>query len=123
MSELVRLKTRPSRDGKTFTYHLEYTDEDGKRRRISLGHADKRKAERQRAQKERELRMGIFEPLPMKLSKFWEDCRSRTQGQLRESTLTDRDTAMRQLIKVVGDIECQKVQFRAVHTSLLGPGQ
>ena len=45
MAELVRLKTRPSRDGKTFKYRLDYIDEKGKRRRISLGHADKRKAE------------------------------------------------------------------------------
>jgi hypothetical protein len=70
MNELVRLKTRPSRDGKTFIYRLEYTDEDGKRRRISLGHADKRKAERQRAQKERELRMGIVGPVSMRLSHY-----------------------------------------------------
>ncbi|MHC4212584.1 MAG: hypothetical protein ACYSWP_04325 [Planctomycetota bacterium] len=26
MSELVRLKTRPSRDGKTFKYQIEYVD-------------------------------------------------------------------------------------------------
>lgn len=111
MSELVRLRPRPSRDGKTFTYTLDYVDDCGKRRRISLGHADRRKAERQRTQKERELRMGVMSPEPMKLSVFWDDCRIRTQGQVRESTLTDRDTAMRQLIETIGDIDCQKVQY------------
>jgi integrase len=112
MKELVRLKTRLPRDGKRFTYRLEYVDDTGKRRRISLGHYDRRKAERQRAQRERELRMGISEPAPMKLGEFWEDCRNRTRGQVRESTITDRDTAMRQLIEVVGDIECEKVQYK-----------
>lgn len=37
MRELVRLRARPSRDGKTFMYLLDYVDENGKRKRISLG--------------------------------------------------------------------------------------
>ena len=37
MNELVRLTTRPSRNGKTFVYRLDYVDEQGKRRRVSLG--------------------------------------------------------------------------------------
>ncbi len=41
MKELVRLTTRPSRDGKAFVYLLDYIDENGKGRRISLGHADR----------------------------------------------------------------------------------
>jgi len=32
--KLVRLRTRPSRDGQTFVFMLDYVDEDGKRRRI-----------------------------------------------------------------------------------------
>jgi len=48
MRELARLRTKPSRDGRTFTYFLDYMDEQGKRRRISLKHADRRKAERQK---------------------------------------------------------------------------
>jgi len=110
MNELVRLRTRPSRDGKTFTYRLEYTDEDGKRRRISLGHADKRKAERQRAQKERELRMGIVGPVSMRLSDFLEDSLRRSRGQVRESTLTQRSIAMRHFIKVIGNIDYLQVR-------------
>ena len=70
MKQLVRLRMRPSRDGKSFAYFLDYKDEDGKRRRISLGHADRRKAKRQQAEKERELRMGIVAPESMRLSEF-----------------------------------------------------
>jgi len=42
---------------------LIFKDEIGKMRYESLGHADSRKAERQRTQKERELRMGFVEPI------------------------------------------------------------
>jgi hypothetical protein len=45
--KLVRLRTRPSRDGSSFTYLIDYVEENGKRRQISLGHADRKKAERQ----------------------------------------------------------------------------
>lgn len=86
MNELVRLRTRPLRDGKTFVYMLDYIDENGKRKRPSLGHANKRKAERQRDQKERELRMGIVAPESMRLKTFLEDSLARTGNQIREST-------------------------------------
>jgi integrase len=111
MGALVRLRTRPSRDGKTFVYMLDYVDTEGRRRRVSLGHADRRKAQSQMKQTERELRMGVLAPASMKLSYFWEDCLMRTQGQVRASTLTDRDTAMRQLIKIIGDVDYQKVEY------------
>jgi len=48
MKELVRLRMRPLRDKKSFRYMLDYVDRGGKRRQISLSHADKRKAQRQR---------------------------------------------------------------------------
>ena len=73
MKKLVRLWKRPSRDGKRFVFVLDYRDETNKRRQISLGHTDARKAERQRAQKERELRMGVVGPVSMKMSEFRED--------------------------------------------------
>ena len=63
MERLVKLRTRPSRDGQKFAYFLDYLDEEGKRQRFSLGHADNRRAQRQRDQKERELRMGVVEPI------------------------------------------------------------
>lgn len=86
MNELVRLRTRPSRDAKRFVYLLDYVDVEGKRRRVSLGHADKRKAERQKKQKELELRMGIVPPTSMKLSKFVENSLTRTGDQMRAGT-------------------------------------
>jgi hypothetical protein len=112
MKELVRLRTGPSRDGKTFRYMLDYVDLDGKRHRISLGHADERKAERQRAHKERQLRMGILTPPSMKLSVFVEDSLRRTGKQIRESTHREFENAMEHFIKIVGDIDYQRVSFR-----------
>jgi len=110
--QLVRLRTRPSRDGKRFTYFLDYLDEDGKRRRITLEHADKRKAERQCAQFERELRMGVVEPGSLKLSEFLEDSLTRTRGQVRESTLVQYRLAMKRLIETVGNIDYLKVAHK-----------
>ena len=109
MKKLATLWKRPSYDGKSFTYYLLYTDEQGKRRQKSLGHADARKAERQRAQLERELRMGILEPGSMRLSDFLEDSLARTRGQVRESTLREARSAMCCLISAIGDIDHQRI--------------
>ncbi len=70
MKQLVGLRMRPSRDGKSFAYFIDYQGKDGQRKRVSLGHADRRKAKRQQAEKERELRMGIVTPESMRLSEF-----------------------------------------------------
>ena len=101
MQKLVRLRTRPSRDGKMFKYFLDYKDEKGKRRQISLGHADSHKAKRQRDQKEQELRMGapFTVPQSMRISRFLKDSQKRSRGQVRESTLVNRKTAMKHLIE------------------------
>ena len=56
MKQLVKLNKRPRCGGREFTYALRYRSEDGKRRCESLGHTNQRKAERQRVQKEKELR-------------------------------------------------------------------
>ena len=85
MAQLVRLVIRPSRDGKPYTYCLDYKDENGKRKRKSLGHADKREAERQRAQFERDIRMEIVGPGSLKLEEFIADGLGRTRGQLAEN--------------------------------------
>jgi len=110
MQKLVRLRTRPSRDGKTFKYFLDYKDEKGKRRQISLGHANWRKAKMQRDQKERELRMDVTVPQSMRLSSFLRDSERRSRGQVRESTLVERNTAMKHLIEAIGDIDYLKVE-------------
>jgi hypothetical protein len=64
---LVRLWRRPSKDGTKFTYYIRYTDLDGKFKVPSLGHGDKKKAEKQRSKKEKELRMGYCPAGSMKL--------------------------------------------------------
>lgn len=110
--ELVRLRRRPSRDGKRFVLLLDYVDENGKRKRVSLGHADSRKADRQRAQKERELRMGIVVPGSMKLSDFLEDSLTRTGNQIRESTGQECECAMKHFIKVIGNIDYQRIALK-----------
>jgi len=110
--DLVKLRVRPSRDGKTFVYLLDYIDVNGKRHRQSLGHADARKAEAERKQVERKLRMGILAPPPMRLSDFLEDSLTRTGGQIRESTRVEYAHAMRDFIQEVGNIALDAVSFR-----------
>lgn len=106
----VKLRTRPSRDGRTFVYMLDYVDANGRRHRESLGHGDKRKAEGQRTQRERELRMGDFVPDRMRLSELLVDSQQRTRGQVRETTLMEQDIAMRDMIEAIGDIEIRQVK-------------
>lgn len=112
LKELVTLATRPSRDGKTFTYVLAYQDEHGKRVRQSLGHADKRKAQRQRDQKERELRMGIVQPGSLKLSDFLKDSISRTRGQIRDSSLDEYESCFNDFLRFTGNIELHNVTLK-----------
>ena len=107
MRQLVRLWERPSHDGKKFRYYLLFTDEHGKRRQKSLGHADRRKAERQRAKLERYLRMG--EPTYMTLKEFTNDSLERTGDQIRQSTRQEYASAMKEFIGVVGNIDYQRV--------------
>jgi len=109
MKQLVRLRMRPSRDGKSFAYFLDYKSNDGKRKRISLGHADRRKAKRQQAEKERELRMGIVAPESMRLSEFVMDSLARTGDQIRESTRDGYLSTMADFIEVIGDKHFQRV--------------
>jgi len=108
---LVRLWERPSYDGKSFRYYLLYTDEQGKRRQKSLGHADRRKAERQRARLERKLMIGVVEPDSMKLTDFLEDSLTKTADQIRESTHTEYRSAMEDFIRIVGNIDYQRVSL------------
>jgi integrase len=111
MKKLVRLRMRPSRDGKSFWYMLDYVDQDRRRRQISLGHADKRKAERQRYEKELELRVNIAGPVSMKLSDFFRDSLVRTKGQVRTTTLSETTRSMKDFVECVGDIDVQDVRY------------
>ncbi|MCX5636922.1 MAG: site-specific integrase, partial [Planctomycetota bacterium] len=110
MKELVRLRTRPSRDGNAFKYFLDYKDENSKRRQVSLRHADRRKALRQRDQKERELRNSVVVPESMRLSEFLKQNLERTRGQVRENTLREHGFAMEHFIKTIGNIDYQCVK-------------
>ena len=109
MRLLVRLNKRPSSDGSRFTYVLRYTDEQGKRRWETLGHSNKRKAEKQRAKKEKELRMGYVEPGSMRLSDFVKDSLARTGDQIRESTREEYESAMNDFIDTIGNTDYQAV--------------
>ena len=109
--KLVTLWERPSYDGSGFTYYLLYTDETGKRRQKSLGHCDKRKAERQRAKFERHLRMGQVEPGSLTLKEFSKDSLARTGNQIRESTQAEYRQAMNDFICVVGNMDYREVRL------------
>ena len=112
MKQLVKLWERPSQDGTKFRYYLLYTDNDGKRKQKSLGHSDRRRAERQRAQFERKFRAGVVEPGSMRLSDFLEDSLVRTGDQIRHSTRIEYRSAMLDFIDVVGDIDVSKVRHQ-----------
>ncbi len=98
MKKLVRLWKRPCKNGREFKYVLIWNDELGKERWQTLGHVDGQKAQKQRVQKERELRMGLTEPETMKLSQFQVDSLTKTSGQVREGTLDEYCTTMNQFI-------------------------
>lgn len=108
--ELVRLYKRPSRDGRSFTYYMDYIDLKGSRKRLSLGHADARKAERQQSQLEKELRMGYVEPSSMRLSEFLKDSIRRSQNLVRKSTLRDYESIVLEFISVVGDRDFRRIE-------------
>jgi hypothetical protein len=82
----------------------------GKRKWETLGHANRRKAERRRAEKEKELRMGYVEPESMMLSAFAQESFVRTGDQISESTRKDYGLSMVELISALGNINYQCVQ-------------
>jgi integrase len=91
---------------------LDYVDHDGRRRQISLGHADKRQAERQRQEKELELRVNILGPVSMRLTDFFRDSLARTKGQVRATTLSETARAMKDFVECVGDIDVQEIRYK-----------
>ena len=109
MKQLVKLNKRPTWDGRGFTYFLRYKGEDGQRKWETLGHADRRKAEKQRAQKEKELRMGYVEPGSMRLRDFTKDSLARTGDQIRESTRRETKSAMKDLIGIIGNVDYRSI--------------
>ena len=79
-----------------------------------MGHADKRKAERQRVQKEKELRMGVVAPSSMRLSEFVRDSLKRTGDQIRESTRIDYQGAMDDFITLMGNMDITFLGYSTV---------
>jgi len=111
--ELVKLRKRRSRNGRGFAYMIDYRDEEGTRRQISLGHADAERAEYERARVEQNLRH--HRPCgrrPMRLQRLLADHWQRTEGQVRRATLVQHDIAMRHLIETVGDLDIKAVHHR-----------
>jgi integrase len=91
---------------------LDYVDPSGKRHQISLGHADKRQAERQKQEKQLELRVNVVGPVSMKLTDFFRDSLMRTKGQVRATTLQETARAMRDFVACVGDIDVQEIRYK-----------
>lgn len=112
MTQLVKLITRPSRDSKSYTFSVDYKNENGKRVRQSLGHADRRKAEQQRTQLERDLRMGTVAAGSLKFSEFLEDSLSRTRGQIRESSLKEYHSCYQDFLRFTGNIDFQAITIK-----------
>ncbi len=111
MKQLVKLNKRPLCNGRKFSYVLRYVDASGKRKWETLGHSDRRKAEKQLAQKEKELQMGYVEPDSMRLRAFTKDSLIRTGGQVRESTRYEIEAAMDDLIETIGNIDFKDVSI------------
>ena len=109
MKQLVKLNKRPRCSGRTFTYALRYKDENGRQKCESLGHTNLRKAEQQRVKKEKDLRMGYFEPCSMNLTDFMDDSLLRTGDQIRESTRREYKSAMKDFIGTIGNVDFQSV--------------
>ena len=110
--QLVRIWKRPSKDGKSFTYYLRYVDHSGKYRCESLGHSDGKKGEKQRLNKEKELRMGYCPTGTMRLSEFVEDSLGRTGDNIRPSTREEYKAAMEDFISVVGNVDYQSITLK-----------
>ena len=110
MRKLVRLWKRPTFDGQKYTFYLVYYDKDGRRKQKALGHADKRRAEKQRALLARELRMDTVEANSMRLTEFLEDSLARTRGQIRENTVLVYESSMKEFIAEVGDVDYRSIR-------------
>jgi integrase len=91
---------------------LDYVDHNGKRRQVSLGHADKRQAERQRQEKELELRANLAGPVSMRLTDFFRDSLARTKGQVRDTTLSETAMTMKDFVECIGDIDVQEIRYK-----------
>ena len=109
--QLVNIWARASRTGKSYAYYLRYVGLDGKRKCESLGHGDRKKAEKQRTKKEKELCMGYCEPESIRLKDFMKDSLERTGDQVRESTREEYEGAFTDFIKVIGNRDILQISL------------
>jgi integrase len=110
--QLVTIWPRASRSGKSYTYYLRFTDLNGKPRCLSLHHADKKKAEKQRAKQEKELKMGYCPQTSMRIGDFVTDSLKRTGDQILESTQEEYEAVVKDFINIMGNIDYQKVTIQ-----------
>ncbi|MHC4132467.1 MAG: tyrosine-type recombinase/integrase [Planctomycetota bacterium] len=110
--QIAKLWKRPSKDGTSFTFYLRFTDLEGKQRCPSLGHCDKRKAEKQRAKKEKELRMRFCQAGSIRLKDFLVDSLKRTGDQIRCSTREEYESAMNDFINVMGNKDFSQITLK-----------
>jgi len=111
VKNLVKTWLRRDRKGK-YVYYLRWTGEDGKERYQSLGHSDKRDAERQRREKEVELVSSVAQPQKMRLAELLEDYLDRTRTQIEPSTARSATYCMKDFIAAVRDIYADRVTYR-----------
>jgi integrase len=111
MKNLVKTWLRQNKK-ETYVYYLRWIGEDGREKYQSLGHSDKREAERQRREKELELISEAEQPKRMKLSELLEDYLERTRSQIEPSTAKAATYCMRGFITAIGDMYAYKVTYK-----------
>jgi integrase len=108
MKELATLSKRKLKNGKE-VYRIRWW-ENGKRRSETLGHCDRRRAERVLAEKARELESNAFvEPVPF--SSFINMSLEMTRSQIRPSSTRLISQAGQRLVEIVGDKPISRITF------------
>jgi site-specific recombinase XerD len=90
---------------------MDYLDLCGKRQRVSLVHRDIRKAQKQIALLEKELKMGFIRPESMSLKQLYLDHKEKTRGHIRQSTLSLNLAALEEFIVKIGNIDICNISF------------
>jgi len=111
MKNLVKTWLRRNEKG-TYAYYLRWIVEDGREKYKSLGHSDKRGAERQRREKELELISEAKQTKRIKLSEFLEDYLERTRTQIELSTAKGAKYCMKDFVAAVGNIYADSITYK-----------
>lgn len=91
---------------------MRWIGEDGREKYQSLGHSDKREAERQRREKELELICNAEQPEEMNFRQLLEDYLERTRTQIEPSTARAAKYCMKDVISAIGNIFADHVTYR-----------